>query len=79
MYHEGSLEGWQTSIQGAQRIADNLYLLPVPNNGSAKITTRVQAVEPGEQRLPEDPVVPPKDTGKPGCLGRICKLLGLKK
>ncbi|HEY6074371.1 MAG TPA: hypothetical protein VIV15_13520, partial [Anaerolineales bacterium] len=39
MYHEGSLEGWQTSIQGAQRIADNLYLLPVPNNGSAKITT----------------------------------------
>jgi len=65
MYHEGTLEGWQTSIQGAQRIADNLYLLAVPNNGTAKIKTRIQAVQPGEQRIPEDPI---KQTPR-GCLG----------
>jgi Putative peptidoglycan binding domain len=54
-YHEGSLEGWQTSIQGAERIANNWYLLPVPNNGTAKITVRTQAVAPGDRRIPDDP------------------------
>ena len=78
VYHEGGLEGWQTSIEGAQRIADNLYLLPVPNNGSAKITTRIQAVENESERLPEDPITPPKVSDKDGCLGQLLKLLGKK-
>ncbi|QLQ08119.1 MAG: hypothetical protein HZY76_20380 [Anaerolineae bacterium] len=52
-YHEGTLDGWQTALSGATRIADNLYLLSVPNNGSAKVTVKVQAVEPGEARMPE--------------------------
>lgn len=80
VYHEGSLEGWQTSIEGAQRIADNLYLLAVPNDGSAKIKVRVQAVEKGQERIPEDPIKPidkPKPQG--GCLGQILRLFGIGK
>jgi hypothetical protein len=64
-YHEGGLDGWQTSLQGAQRIDDNLYLLPVPNHGTAKITVRIQGVSPGEQRIPEDPI----RRTPTGCLG----------
>ena len=85
VYHEGGLEGWQTSIQGAQRIAENLYLLAVPNNGTAKITTTVQAVGPGDQRIPDDPITPRGDGGgegsKPGCgcLGQLLALLGIGK
>lgn len=85
-YHEGTLEGWQTSIQGAQRIEDNLYLIPVPNDGSAKVKVVVQAVDEGEQRIPEDPIRPkeyPKAGGtgpadKKGCLYHLLRLFGLK-
>jgi len=81
-YHEGAIDGWQTSLQGAQRIAENLYLLAVPNNGTAQVTVRVQAVEPGDRRIPDDPIVPlpplPETGGqKPGCLGQILKLFGI--
>jgi hypothetical protein len=74
-YHEGNLEGWQTSIQGAQRIADNLYLLAVPNNGTSKVTVRVQSVEPGEERIPEDPINPNPIPQPGGCLMQLLKLL----
>jgi hypothetical protein len=75
-YHEGDLNGWQTSIQGAQRIAENLYLLAVPNKGTAKVTINVQAVEPGEERIPEDPIKPIERPKPEGCLTRILRLLG---
>lgn len=86
VYHEGTLDGWQTSLQGAQRIEDNLYLLAVPNDGTAKIKVSVQAVQEGEQRLPEDPVRPkeyPKAGSteihdKKGCLYHLLRLFGLK-
>jgi hypothetical protein len=80
-YHEGSLEGWQTSIQGAQRIADNLYLIAVPNDGAVKVKVRVQAVEKGDERIPEDPIRPIEHITPehPGCLSLIHKLLGLHK
>ena len=80
-YHEGTLEGWQTSIKGAQRIADNLYLLAVPNNGTATITTLVQAVDNEQDRIPEDPIKPLPPPDKPpgcGCLGRLFALFGKK-
>ena len=85
-YHEGTLEGWASSIQGAQRIAENLYLIPVPNDGTAKITVNVQAVQQGEDRLPEDPIkpiyYPPADGkglhDKKGCLYSLLKLFGFK-
>ena len=86
MYHEGALEGWQTSIQGADRISGNVYQMQVPKDGVAKIKVRVQAVEEGQDRLPEDPIVKPRDAGgtgpgpedRKGCLLALWKLLGLK-
>lgn len=86
VYHEGSLEGWETAIEGAQRIADNLYLLAVPNKSSSTIKVTVQAVEEGDERIPEDPIRP-KDGGgtgpgyedkRKGCLYALLKLFGFK-
>jgi hypothetical protein len=74
-YHEGNLQGWQTSLQGAQRIADNLYLIAVPNKGTAKVTVNVQAVEPGEERIPEDPIKPIDRPEPEGCLTRLLRVL----
>jgi hypothetical protein len=85
-YHEGTLEGWASSIQGAQRIEENLYLIPVPNDGVAKINIIVQAVEERDQRIPEDPIKPieyPKASGagldsRKGCWFALWKLFGFK-
>ncbi|MBX2998659.1 MAG: hypothetical protein KF893_09140 [Caldilineaceae bacterium] len=74
-YHEGSVVGWQTSLQGAQRVADNLYLLAAPNKGTAKVTVNVQAVEPGEERIPEDPIRPIDRPRPEGCLPRLLRVL----
>jgi len=86
MYHEGPVEGWQTSIQGATRISGNVYQLPVPKDGSAQIKVIVQAVDKGQDRIPEDPIREPKGIGetgpgpedRKGCLLALWKLLGLK-
>jgi len=81
--HQGALDGWEVRLEGAIRIAEAFYLLRVENNGKAKVTTVIQAVEPGETRLPEDPIVkepPPPSSGDGcGCLGQLFKLLGIKK
>jgi hypothetical protein len=85
MYHEGGLEGWQTSIQGATRISENIYQMPVKKDGTAKIKVLVQAVEEGQERLPEDPIrdkgfgdTGPGHEDRKGCLFALWKLLGLK-
>lgn len=79
-YHEGGLDGWQTSLQGAQRIDDNLYVIKVPNNGTAKVKVKVQGVSPGEERIPEDPMQPAPGPDQLGCLAAVVqairKLLG---
>ena len=85
-YHEGTLEGWASSLQGAQRIEENLYLIPVPNESSTDVTVTVQAVDEREDRIPEDPIEPkeyPKVTGtgpsdRKGCWYAIWKLFGFK-
>jgi hypothetical protein len=86
MYHEGPVEGWQTSIQGATRISDNVYQMPVPKDGSAKIKVIVQAVDKGQDRIPEDPIMAPKGAGetgtgpgdRKGCWLALWKLFGFK-
>ncbi len=86
MYHEGPVEGWQTSIQGATRISDNVYQMPVPKDGSAKIKVLVQAVDKGQDRIPEDPIMAPKGGGetgtgpgdRKGCWLALWKLFGFK-
>jgi hypothetical protein len=86
IYHEGPVEGWQTSIQGATRISGNVYQMPVPKDGSGKITVKIQAVERGQERIPEDPIVPFKGFGgagtgpgdRKGCWFALWKLFGFK-
>lgn len=79
-YHEGSLEGWQTSLEGARRVGDHHYRVALSNDGKAKITVKVQAVEPDEKRMPEDPIVPIEDGEEPcGCLCQLLRLLGIGK
>jgi hypothetical protein len=41
--HSGTLYGWDTSLQGAQKIAENFYKIPIPIDGKAKITTTIRA------------------------------------
>jgi len=39
------VNGWVTAIDGAKQIAANYYLIAVPNNGVAKVSTKINAVE----------------------------------
>jgi hypothetical protein len=47
--HEGDLEGWRDEVQGATRITDRFFRLQIPEEGTAEITTVVEAVERGER------------------------------
>jgi hypothetical protein len=53
--HEGPLEGWETRLYGAEKIAEDFYRVRVPNNGSAYVETAIQARESASDRpLPPD-------------------------
>lgn len=73
--HEGELYGWETRLYGAEKLAEKFYVVRVPNNGSVRVTTTIQARESAnETPLPPD--------GVPcGCLCTIWrsikKLLGI--
>ncbi len=45
--HEGDLQGWRHSFQGAGLIelAPGWYKIPVPNNGSTTVTNEIEALE----------------------------------
>ncbi len=45
--HVGGLDGWRDEIQGATPLSERLYRIEVPEEGTAQITTVVEAVEPG--------------------------------
>jgi hypothetical protein len=73
--HDGSLVGWVANLHGAIRIAENFYLLRVPEGGAVKINTVIQARENfSEPPDPSDPIVPipPKPIG---CLGLLFMLI----
>jgi len=88
-YHQGNLSGWLEQIVGLNatlvKVAPNFYKVQVPDNGSVKVVTRLEAVEPGRtptlsqigrgddiKPCPKCPPVPP--TPKPGTCN--CTLLG---
>ncbi|MBN1978226.1 MAG: hypothetical protein JW918_12590 [Anaerolineae bacterium] len=77
--HEGELVGWSHHLRGAIRLAENFYVLRVPNNGATKIATTIQAVQPGEPVEPEEPILPrwPQPEEPDGCdlLRRIIRFL----
>lgn len=50
-------QGWRHSLTGAIRISENFYLLRVPNNGTATVTTTIQALEAGEIPESEPPII----------------------
>jgi hypothetical protein len=79
-YHEGQLLGYNAQLRGAIRLTKNVYLLPVPNNGSAKVTTIIHGISPGEESQvePEEPIQGWPKTKKPGCLARLLALIGIK-
>lgn len=43
--HKGTLYGWQHFLTGTQKIGPNFYKLSVPDNGEARITTRIEAID----------------------------------
>jgi len=47
MRHDGDVEGWKHQLEGAVQLAPNFYLIKVPNNGKANVTTTIEAIEPG--------------------------------
>jgi hypothetical protein len=53
--HEGDLHGWETRLYGAEKLAEDLYIVRVPNDGSVHVETAIQAREnPNETPLPPD-------------------------
>jgi len=60
--HEGDLYGWETRLYGAEKLAEDFYVIRVPNNGSAYVETAIQARESAnDPSLPSDGV--PSSTG----------------
>lgn len=76
LYHEDDLIGWTAILEGATRLAENFYVVKVPNNGSTQITTKIQAVEQDEERIPEPPIVP--SNGNTGCCIAVAAWLDSK-
>jgi len=58
LVHEGDVLGWSHRLRGAIRLADRFYVLPVTNHGVARITTSIQALEPGDMVEPDEPIQP---------------------
>jgi hypothetical protein len=50
--------GWSHRLRGARRLDENFYVLQVPNDGVAWITTSIQPLEEGEIPEPEEPIKP---------------------
>lgn len=67
--HHGGLEGWLHQLAGIgatlEEIAPKTYKVKIPDNGSIKVVTRIEAVEPGRE-----PTLP--QIGKPTEPGRPC-------
>ena len=71
--HEGDLYGWETRLYGAEKLAENFYVIRVPNNGSRYVETAIQARESvSVQPLPDE--VEPR-----GCLGLLFALIRVIK
>lgn len=64
-YHEGALAGWDFNIEGADRIANNLYQVTVPNESRARVLLTLNGRRPEEPRVKEDPIVKPPAIEKP--------------
>lgn len=53
--HAGDLAGFETFIDGAEKVADDLYALKVPKNHVAQIGTRLRAIDAETKPCSENP------------------------
>jgi hypothetical protein len=79
-YHlwlDHDVQSWELRLQGAEKLAEDLYLLRPPTEGSTKLNTVIHAVQQGEEKQidPPEKIVPfPKyprqdaKGGRGGCL-----------
>jgi hypothetical protein len=88
MLLDHDVENWELRLQGAEKLAENLYLVRPPTEGSMTVKTSIHAVQIGEQTQidPPERIVPfpkyPRQAEavqpKPGCWGMITNLFGKK-
>ena len=59
-YHEGQLLGFNHQLRGCTRVAENFYVVRVPNNGSTQIKNIIHAIAPDDVSMiePEEPIRP---------------------
>jgi len=59
VWHQGSLIGWDLRLQGALKLAENIYAVKVGNEGSVKVVSVIHAIEEkGEELEPPERIVP---------------------
>jgi hypothetical protein len=88
LWLDHDVQNWELRLQGAQKLAENLYLVRPPTEGSVKLNTSIHAVKRGEENQIEPPevIVPfpkyPREDGDDckGCLkALLCFLKRLFK
>ncbi len=88
LWLDHQVDSWELRLQGAQKLAENLYLVRPPTEGETTVTTSIHAVQEGEQDQiePPEPIVDPpvyeptpedRDDAPPvaGCLDAGAQLL----
>ena len=50
VHHDGALDGWDATLDGAQLIAPHYYKIGVPEGGTVSVTTKVVARENGHPK-----------------------------
>jgi hypothetical protein len=81
MWLDHDVEKWELRLKGAEKLAENLYLIRPPTEGSTTVTTSIHAVQVGEEDQVEPPevIVPfpeyPRKDESIGCLEMIAQIL----
>jgi len=75
--HENTLAGMHYEIDGAVRVAENIYHMRIPTGYARRIQVRAIAIEPASTGiLPGNPHWPCTQGGGCGCGSKTCGLVG---
>jgi hypothetical protein len=61
--HVGAVAAWNWRIDGATRVAEFLWVVPVANNGWTWVVPTLQAQAPGDKPIAPQPITSPPATG----------------